>query len=139
METEVKKLRSNPIKKIYLIILFFAWDKKFVDLLGSGFTDKKRPAPFAQRHIDRYRKRSLIGMGKVPPEELSEYFKKGEAILSNHIDVGDGNNLSLNNIDSSFDNSVQLSARAIVDLEELKKIELLSKNECHPCPFGQKI
>ena len=47
-------------------------DDRPQDLLGSAFNEKekKRPAPFTQRHVDIHRARLEAGLGKSTPEEI---------------------------------------------------------------------
>ena len=38
-----------------------------VDLIGSGYTDKRRPAPLQPKHIEDYWRREQLGLHKLTP------------------------------------------------------------------------
>ena len=53
-----------------------------MDVLGTGFEDKKRPATFHTKFLDSYHKRLENGLWSYSPEQLEDMLKNG--ILSFH-------------------------------------------------------
>ena len=60
----------NYYKRVY--VLLKNQQPVFIDLLGTCYDLKLRPAPFSQRHIDAYRAREASGRGCLAPEALEE-------------------------------------------------------------------
>ncbi len=60
----------NYYKRVY--ILLKNQQPVFIDLLGTCYDLKLRPAPFSQRHVDAYRAREASGHGRLAPDELEE-------------------------------------------------------------------
>ena len=58
----------NYYKRVY--VLLKNQQPVFIDLLGTCYDLKLRPAPFSQRHIDAYRAREASGRGCLAPEAL---------------------------------------------------------------------
>eukprot|EP01047_Picozoa_sp_COSAG01_P047929 COSAG01_NODE_4623_length_4868_cov_3.974837_5_plen_563_part_01 len=61
---------ANYYKRVY--ILFKNQSPSYIDVFGTCYDTKIRPAPFSQRHIDAYRAREAAGDGCVAPDKLEE-------------------------------------------------------------------
>mgnify|MGYP002883500350 CR=1 FL=1 len=46
----------------------------FVDLMGTGFNDKRRPARLTQKHVNAYQTAAAAGGGRVLVEEVEQIF-----------------------------------------------------------------
>jgi hypothetical protein len=53
----------------------------YMDIFGTCYDDKRRPAPFSQRHIDAYRDREAEGQGLYSPDELQEMQLQSTAVF----------------------------------------------------------
>jgi len=65
----------NYFKRAFCIVR--STGVQYVNLLGTGYEDRRRPAPFSQKHVDNYRIRQLGGKGDPVPsvkELWEEYF-----------------------------------------------------------------
>ena len=69
----------NYYKRIY--ILLKNQQPVYIDLLGTCYDLKLRPAPFSQRHVDAYRAREASGRGRLNPEELEDLEITGNLAL----------------------------------------------------------
>ena len=69
----------NYYKRVY--ILLKNQQPVFIDLLGTCYDLKLRPAPFSQRHVDAYRAREADGKGTLAPEELEDLDITGNLAL----------------------------------------------------------
>jgi hypothetical protein len=69
----------NYYKRVY--ILLKNQQPVYIDLLGTCYDLKLRPAPFSQRHVDAYRAREASGRGRLAPEALEELDITGNLAL----------------------------------------------------------
>ena len=74
---------GNYYKRIYL--LFLNAKPMAIDIIGSGYNDKRRPLPIQPRFITEYIARESRGLHRLAPEELQQRadaraaaFEKGE-------------------------------------------------------------
>ena len=61
---------GNYYRRVYVLLRNAA--PLVVDLIGSGYTDKRRPAPLQPKHIEDYWRREQLGLHKLTPEEMGE-------------------------------------------------------------------
>lgn len=47
---------------------------QYLDLIGTGYQDKKRPATFHTKFLDAYKARVRNGLWQFSPEQLEEVF-----------------------------------------------------------------
>ncbi|KXS11891.1 hypothetical protein M427DRAFT_126202, partial [Gonapodya prolifera JEL478] len=52
-----------------------------LDLIGTCFTDKRRPATFTANHLEKYRNRLRNGVWQFGPEQMEEMLENGELTL----------------------------------------------------------
>lgn len=64
------KIPCNYWKRVFVLLKDQA--PLYIDIFGTCYDDKRRPAPFSQRHIDAYREREAEGHGLLSPDELEE-------------------------------------------------------------------
>ncbi|KAJ1562128.1 hypothetical protein HK405_015525, partial [Cladochytrium tenue] len=72
---------SDPInyhRRVYCLVE--NQDGVFVDLIGTCYNEKKRPATFHPKAIENYRCRVENGLGSFGPEQLEELLKGGKVI-----------------------------------------------------------
>ena len=61
---------GNYYRRVY--VLLRNAPPMVVDLIGSGYSDKRRPAPLQSKHITDYWRREQLGLHKLTPEEMGE-------------------------------------------------------------------
>jgi len=59
---------GNYYKRVYVLVLNAA--PKAVDLIGSGYNEKRRPLPIAPKFVTDYLQREMRGLHRLVPEEL---------------------------------------------------------------------
>ena len=76
---------GNYYRRVY--VLFLNASPIAIDLIGSGFNDKRRPLPIAPTFVHDYLRREARGMHRMSPEELQarasrrhEALERGEVI-----------------------------------------------------------
>ena len=63
---------GNYYKRLYVLLLNAS--PIAVDLIGSGYTDKRRPLPIQPRFVSEYLAREARGLHRMSPEELQQRF-----------------------------------------------------------------
>ena len=74
---------GNYVRRVYVLLRNTA--PMAVDLIGSGYTDKRRPAPILPKHISDYWERehlASLGLHKLTPEEMGERAATKRAALA---------------------------------------------------------
>ncbi|KAJ3221474.1 hypothetical protein HK099_003484 [Clydaea vesicula] len=78
----------NYYRRVYCLVE--NQDAIVLDLLGTGYNDKRRPATFLPRHLEAYETRVKNGLAIFGPEQLEEMIKssiiKSENGLLSYID-----------------------------------------------------
>ena len=44
----------------------------YIDFIGTAYDDKRRPMPLKDKHVDAFRRRRLLGYGKLSPDEVED-------------------------------------------------------------------
>ena len=75
---------GNYYRRVYLLLLNAA--PMSVDLIGSGWNDKRRPLPIQPRFVDEYISRESRGLHRLSPEELQSRHDAKQAALRAWLD-----------------------------------------------------
>ncbi|KAI8813741.1 hypothetical protein BJ742DRAFT_377453 [Cladochytrium replicatum] len=73
----------NYYRRLYCLVEH--QDALYVDLLGTCYTDKRRPATFKPHHIERYIQRVQNGLWMYGPEQLEEMLKTGTVVCYDSV------------------------------------------------------
>ena len=71
---------GNYYKRIYILLLNAA--PLAVDLIGSGYNDKRRPLPIQPRFVAEYIAREARGLHRLSPEELQSRADARQSLLA---------------------------------------------------------
>ncbi|KAI9203276.1 uncharacterized protein BJ171DRAFT_600142 [Polychytrium aggregatum] len=73
----------NYYRRVYCLVEH--QDGLFVDIIGTCFNSKRRPATFDPKHLENYRERIKNGLWSFGPEQLEEMLKSGTIKCINGI------------------------------------------------------
>ncbi|TPX66179.1 hypothetical protein SpCBS45565_g04639 [Spizellomyces sp. 'palustris'] len=96
----------NYYRRVYCLVEHH--DGLILDILGTCYNDKRRPATFHQKHIENYQIRKKNGLWSFGPEHLEEMLKNGtitcnQGVLS-WIDPGQANmHITKHTVDSTYE------------------------------------
>jgi len=62
---------GNYFRRFYILVQ--NQRARHIDIIGTGYTEKRRPAPLQQKHILDYFLRERMGLHKLSPEELQAH------------------------------------------------------------------
>ncbi len=80
-------------------------DALSVELLGTCYNDRRRPASFKYSHVENYQRRLKMGLSQYGPEQLEELIKNGTLIISDgHIGFQESSSLEALNMTRVTDN-----------------------------------
>ncbi|KAJ3300829.1 hypothetical protein HK104_000022 [Borealophlyctis nickersoniae] len=73
----------NYWRRVYCLVEH--QDGLYLDILGTCYNDKRRPATFFPKHIENYQKRKRNGLWSYGPEQLEEMIKSGAVKCENGV------------------------------------------------------
>ena len=68
----------NYLRRVYIVV-HHGDEALYLDLLGTAYNSKTRPAPFGLRHVHAYQRRLAGGLGRMTPDDISGMMEAIEA------------------------------------------------------------